>query len=38
MRLSEVESVQEEIVDTARRLESEGRLTIEVGGADEILV
>ena len=38
MRLSEVEAVQEEIVDTARRLEGEGRLTIEVGGVDEILV
>lgn len=39
MKLSEVETVQEEIVEMARRLESEGRLTIEIGGGgDEVLV
>ena len=38
MRLSDVETVQEQIVETARRLESEGQLSIEVGGSDEILV
>lgn len=39
MKLSEVESVQEEIVETARRLEGEGRLTIEIGGGgNEVLV
>ncbi len=38
MRLSDVETVQEQIVDTARRLESEGQLSIDVGGSDEILV
>ena len=32
MRLSEVERVQEEIVETARRLEAEGRLTLDQGG------
>ncbi|MEM7409197.1 MAG: flagellar motor switch protein FliG [Myxococcota bacterium] len=38
MKLSDVETVQEQIVETARRLESEGRLSIEIGGGDEILV
>lgn len=38
MRLSDVEVVQEKIVDTARRLEGEGQLSIEIGGGDEILV
>ena len=38
MKLSDVERVQEQIVDVARRLEEEGRLSIEVGGSDEILV
>ncbi len=38
MRLSDVEMVQEQIVATARRLESEGQLSIDVGGSDEILV
>jgi len=38
MRLSDVETVQEQIVETARRLESDGQLSIEVGGSDEILV
>jgi flagellar motor switch protein FliG len=38
MRISDVEQIQEQIVETARRLESEGRLTIELGGSNEILV
>jgi len=38
MKLADVEKVQEEIVDVARRLESEGRLSIDVGGSDEVLV
>jgi flagellar motor switch protein FliG len=39
MRLSEVERVQEEIVETARRLEGEGRLTLDQGGGgDDVLV
>ena len=38
MKLSDVEKVQEELVETARRLESEGRLSIDVGGGDEVLV
>ena len=38
MKLSDVESVQEQIVEVARRLESEGRLSIDVGGSDDILV
>jgi flagellar motor switch protein FliG len=38
MRLGDVEQVQEQIVETARRLEAEGRLSIELGGGDEILV
>ncbi len=38
MRLSEVEKSQEEIVETARRLEAEGRLTLDQGGGDDVLV
>jgi flagellar motor switch protein FliG len=38
MKLADVEKVQEEIVDVARRLESEGRLSIEMGGSDDVLV
>ncbi len=38
MKLGDVERVQEQVVDIARRLEEEGRLSIEVGGSDEILV
>ncbi|MCG8589713.1 MAG: flagellar motor switch protein FliG [Proteobacteria bacterium] len=39
MKLSEVERVQMEIVDVARRLEEEGRLTIDTGGGgDDVLV
>lgn len=38
MRLGDVEAVQEQIVETARRMEAEGRLSIELGGGDEILV
>ncbi len=38
MKLTDVEQVQEQIVEVARRLEEEGRLSIEVGGSDEILV
>lgn len=38
MKLSDVETVQEQIVEVARRLEEEGRLSIEVGGSDEVLV
>ena len=38
MKLSDVEAVQEQIVDVARRLEEEGRLTIDVGSSDDVLV
>ncbi len=38
MRLSEVERVQEMIVDVARRLEEEGRLEIDAGAAGDVLV
>ena len=38
MKLSDVETVQEQIVEAAQRLEEEGRLSIEVGGSDEVLV
>ena len=38
MRLSEVEKSQEEIVETARRLETEGRLTLDQAGGDDVLV
>ena len=38
MKLADVESVQEQIVEVARRLEAEGRLSIEMGGSDDLLV
>jgi flagellar motor switch protein FliG len=38
MRLSEVEKSQEEIVEIARRLETEGRLTLDSGGSEDVLV
>jgi flagellar motor switch protein FliG len=38
MRLSEVETSQEEIVEIARRLETEGRLTLDSGGSEDVLV
>jgi flagellar motor switch protein FliG len=39
MRLSEIEQVQRTIVDTARRLEEEGVLSIDTGGGgDDVLV
>ena len=39
MRLSEIENVQRQIVDVARRLEEEGVLSISVGGGgDDVLV
>jgi len=38
VRLTEVERVQEEIVEIARRLEESGDLSIDVGGSDEVLV
>ncbi|MCP5055572.1 MAG: flagellar motor switch protein FliG [bacterium] len=38
MKLAEVETVQEQIVDVARRLEAEGHLSIEIGGSDDVLV
>lgn len=38
MKLSEVEKIQEQIVEIARRLEEEGRLQIESGGGDDALV
>ena len=38
MRLSDVEQVQEQVVAIARQLETEGRLTIELGGSNEMLV
>lgn len=38
MRLSEVEAIQAQIVDVARRLEDEGKLTIDAGGGDDALV
>lgn len=38
MKLSEVEAVQEQIVETARRLAEEGRLTIDLGSSDDVLV
>lgn len=37
-RLSDVESAQQEIVNTARRLEGEGKILIARGGADDALV
>jgi flagellar motor switch protein FliG len=38
MKLSEVEAIQRQIVDVARRLEDEGKLTIGAGGGDVALV
>jgi flagellar motor switch protein FliG len=38
MRLSEVEKSQEEIVEVARKLEAEGRLTLDAGGGEDVLV
>lgn len=39
MRLSEIENVQRQIVDVARRLEEEGVLSIDTGGdSDDVLV
>lgn len=39
MRLSEIETIQQQIVDVARRLEEEGVLTIDSGGGgDDVLV
>jgi flagellar motor switch protein FliG len=38
MKLSDVEKVQEQIVEVARHLESEGRLSIDLGGSDDVLV
>jgi flagellar motor switch protein FliG len=38
MKLSDVEQVQEQIVEVARGLEAEGRLTIDLGGGDELMV
>ena len=39
MRLSEIEQIQRQIVDIARRLEEEGVLTIDTGGGgDDVLV
>ena len=38
MKLSEVEAIQQQIVDVARRLEDEGKLTIDAGGGDDALV
>lgn len=38
MRLADVEQIQEQIVEVARRLEEEGRLSIEIGGSDDVLV
>lgn len=39
MKLSEIETIQQQIVDVARRLEEEGALTIDAsGGGDDVLV
>ncbi len=38
VKISEVEKVQQGIVETARRLEEEGSLSIEVGETDDVLV
>jgi len=38
VRLADVEKVQEEIVEVARRLEESGDLSIDVGGSDDVLV
>jgi len=37
-KLSDVEKVQEQIVEVARHLASEGRFSFDVGGSDDILV
>jgi len=37
MRVADVEKVQQQIVDVARRLEEEGRLSINLGGGDEMV-
>jgi flagellar motor switch protein FliG len=38
IKLSEVEKVQREIVEIARRLEAEGAISIELGGGSDVLV
>ncbi len=38
MKLSDVEQIQEQIVEVARALEAEGRLTIDLGGGDDLMV
>lgn len=38
MKLSEVEQIQVQIVEVARRLEEDGKLSIEAGGGDDLLV
>ncbi len=38
MKLSDVEKIQMQVVEVARRLEEEGKLTLDVGGGDDVLV
>jgi flagellar motor switch protein FliG len=38
MKVSEVEAVQGQIVEVARRLEEEGKLNIDAGTGDDVLV
>jgi flagellar motor switch protein FliG len=38
MKISEVEQIQVQIVEIARRLEEDGKLTIDAGGGDDVLV
>ena len=38
VKLSDVDRIQQEIVETARRLEEGGQLSIDVGGGDDVLV
>ena len=38
MKLSEVEQIQGQIVEVARRLEEEGKLNIDAGGGEDVLV
>jgi len=38
MKLADVEKVQEQVVEVARHLESEGRLSIDIGAGDDVLV
>ncbi len=38
VKLSDVEQIQQNVVDAARRLEEEGKLSIEVGGSSDVLV